>query len=152
MQNDKSPECDGFMVDFYMFFWKDIKILMVDSINYAFDVGELSVEQRHGIITLIPKKNKPRIILKNWYPFTVLNTDYKILTKCLAGRIRTVLPSIIDLDQTGFIKGMYIGENIRTIADIINHTSLKNQMAIILILDFEKKALNTIKWFFIFKI
>ncbi len=44
MQNGKSPGCDGFTVDFYKFFWKDIKTLMVDSINYAFDKGELSVE------------------------------------------------------------------------------------------------------------
>ncbi len=65
IQNGKSPGCDSFTVDFYKFFWKDIKILMVDSINYAFDIGELSVEKKRGIITLIPKRNKTRMILKN---------------------------------------------------------------------------------------
>ena len=150
MQNGKSPGCDGFTVDFYKFFWKDIKTFIVDSINYAFSIGELSVEQKCGIITVIPKKNKTRIILKNWHPISLLNTDYKILTKCLARRVHNVLPSIIDLDQTGFIKERYIGENIRTIADIIDYTSLKKQPGIILLLDFEK-AFDTIKWSFIVK-
>ncbi len=78
------------------------------------------------------------MILKNWRPISLLNTGYKILTKSLARRIYIVLPSIINLDQTGFIKGRYIGENIRTIDDIIDYTSLKHQPRILLLLDFEK--------------
>ena len=150
MQNGKSPGCDGFTVDFYKFFWKNIKTFVVDSLNYAYHTGELSVDQKRGIITLIPKKHKIRIILKNWRPISLLNTDYKILTKCLAIRLHAVLPSIIDLDQTGYLKGRYIGENIRTIADIIQYTTLKNQPGIILLLDFEK-AFDTVKWSFILK-
>ncbi len=41
----------------------------------------MSVEQRQGIITLIPTKVKHRLCLINWQPITLLNTDYKILTK-----------------------------------------------------------------------
>ena len=149
MKNGKSPGCDGFTVEFYKLFWRNIKTLLIKSINYAFEYGKLSIDQRRGIITLIPKRGKKRILLKNWRPITLLNTDYKILTKCLAIRLHSVLPSIINLDQTGFLKDRYIGENIRTIADIIEYTSLKHQPGIILLLDFEK-AFDTIKWSFIF--
>ncbi len=58
--------------------------------------------------------------------------------------MHTLGPSIINLDQTGFIKGKYIGENITTISDIIDYKSLKNQPGIILLLDFEK-VFNTIR-------
>ena len=150
MTNGKSPGCDGFTVDFYKVFWKDLKLLLVESINYSYERGELSVDQRRGIITLIPKKNRVRLLLKNWRPISLLNTDYKILTKSLALRLHKVLPSIINLDQTGFLKGRYIGENIRTIADLIDYTSIKNNPGIILLLDFEK-AFDTIKWSFIFQ-
>ena len=47
MQNGKSPGCDGFTVDFYKFFWKNIKTFVVDSLNYAYHTGELSVDQKH---------------------------------------------------------------------------------------------------------
>ena len=149
LQNGKSPGTDGLTNEFYKFFWKGIQHLVIDSLNYAVQTGELSIDQKRGIITLIPKKGKKRILLKNWRPITLLNTDYKILTKCLAIRVRRVLPSIINLDQTGFLKNRYIGENIRTISDLIDYTSLQNQPGIILLLDFEK-AFDTVNWKFIF--
>ncbi len=43
----------------------------------------------------------------------LLNTDDKILTKTLSNRLFQILPHIIDEDQTGYIKGRYIGSNIR---------------------------------------
>ena len=58
MKNGKSPGSDGFTVEFYKFFWSDIKQLVLDSINYAYHKGELSIDQRRGIISLIPKKAK----------------------------------------------------------------------------------------------
>ena len=88
--------------------------------------------------------------MKNWRPISLLNTDYKILTKCLSHRIQDVLPSIINSDQTGYIKGRYIGENIRTISDLIDFTSLRNMPGIVLLIDFEK-AFDTIRWSFLFK-
>ena len=148
MKRGKSPGCDGFTIEFYQFFWQHIKDLVIGSINYGYSNGELSVDQKRGIITLIPKKGKIRTLLKNWRPISLLNTDYKLLTKCLAMRLHHVLPSIINCDQTGFLKGRYIGENIRTIADIIEYTSIRNEPGIILLLDFEK-AFDTIKWSFL---
>jgi hypothetical protein len=150
MKNGKSPGCDGLTVDWYKFFWSDIKAFVLDSLNYAYIKGELSVDQRRGIITLIPKQGKSRIILKNWRPISLLNTDYKILTKGLASRLKKVLPSIIDHDQTGFLEGRYIGENIRTISDLIDYTSLKDMPGIILLIDFEK-AFDTVSWNYIIK-
>ena len=150
MKNGKSPGTDGLTSDFYKFFWIDIKHLVLDSLNYAYEKGELSIDQKRGIITLTPKKDKPRLLIKNWRPISLLNTDYKLLTKCLSGRLQTVLPDIIDHDQTGFLKGRYIGENIRTISDLIEYTSLKNQPAFILLIDFEK-AFDTIRWSYLAK-
>jgi len=150
MKRGKSPGTDGFPMEFYIFFWSRIKHFVISSINEGYHKGKLSIDQRRGIITLIPKKGKIRTLLKNWRPISLLNMDYKILTKCLGSRLQNVLPSIIDTDQTGFLKGRYIGENIRTISDIIQYTSLKKQPGIILLLDFEK-AFDTISWPFLFE-
>ena len=59
--------------------------------------------------------------LKNWRPITLLNCDYKIAAKAIANRLRNV-PKIINNDQTGFLKGRFIGENIRLL-DGINFKS-----------------------------
>ena len=61
--------------------------LMVDSFNYAFQTGTLSISPRLGIISLIPKKDNSLEFWKNWRPITLLNTDYKIPTKAIIMRL-----------------------------------------------------------------
>ena len=78
MSLNKSPGCDGLTVNFYKHFWYLIGQLVVDALNNAYHKGELSPEQRRGIITLIPKPGKDPKLMKNLRPITLLNTDYKI--------------------------------------------------------------------------
>ena len=56
----------------------------MDSFNYAFTTGNLSISERQGIIRLIPKKDKDPSYLKTWRPLSLLNIDYKIAAKALA--------------------------------------------------------------------
>ena len=77
----------------------------------AFDKGELSICQKRGIITLLPKKDKPTDVL-NLRLVTLLNVDFKIATKVTANRLAKVLPDIIRPKQTGYVKNRYIGENL----------------------------------------
>ena len=121
---------------------------MIRSFNFAYDNGSLSISQRRGIITLIPKPNKDTALLDNLRPISLLNTDYKILTKAIAKRLEKVLPKVINPDQTGYIKKRYIGENIRLISDIMTYTEEGNIPGIALFIYF-KKAFDTIKWDFI---
>ena len=58
MGNNKSPECDGFTVEFYKFFWDEIKMFLYNSFVWSFQHKLLSLDQRRGVITLVPKKAK----------------------------------------------------------------------------------------------
>ena len=73
MKNNKSPGLDGFTVEFFKFFWTDIGIFILRSLNYGYRSGSLSVTQKQGIITCLPKPNKSRENLKNWRPISLLN-------------------------------------------------------------------------------
>ena len=66
MDSSKTPGTDGLPAEFYKVFWKDICSFLVSALNYAFDSGRLSVTQRRGIITLIPKKDAEPYYTKNW--------------------------------------------------------------------------------------
>ena len=148
-QHNKTPGSDGLYAEFYLHFWNDISGPLIDSLNYSASVGEFSISQRQGIISLIPKKNKDPLLLKDWRPNTLLNVDYKLATKCIARRLEKVLPHLIERDQTGYIKGRYIGENIRAISDIIEQH--ENKEGMILFLDFEK-AFDSLEWEYLFKV
>ena len=138
MQNNKSPGSDGITVEFYKMFWNTIKKYYVSSINYSIEAGSLTELQKQSIITLIPKQNKDITTLDNWRPISLLNVDYKIAAKVIANRVKNIITEIIDHSQTGFIKGRYIGENIRLLFEIIDKVEEENKPGLIFFSDFEK--------------
>ena len=150
MENNKTPGTDGLTPEFYRYFWNLLGSFMVSSFNYAFRNGTLSISQRQGIISLIPKKKKNTEYLKNWRPVSLLNVDYKIATKTIALRLEKILPNLIHPCQlqSGYVKGRFIGESIRLIADTMHFTKAKNIPGVAVFLDFEK-AFDSIEWNFI---
>ena len=76
-------------------------------------------------ISLIPKDESNLTTLSNLRPITLLNEDYKILAKVIARRIESVLPKLIHSDQTGFIKGRFIGQNVRLLNDLLECTDVR---------------------------
>ena len=110
----------------------------------------MSVEQRRAIISLLAKKEKDRLFLKNWRPISLLNVDYKILAKAPANRLTKFLPLLIDEDQTGYVKQRFIGNNIKIIEDIMIYTKQNNVKGIMLTIDFEK-AFDSLKWSYLDK-
>ena len=61
------------------------------------------------------------------------------------------MPLLINNDQTGFLSRRYIGENIRTLYDLLSHTEKNNIPALLLLIDFEK-AFDSVVWLFIHKV
>jgi len=94
---------------------------VVRSLNGGFRKGELSATQKEGVIICIPKGNKSKDLIKNWRPISLLNVVYKIGSACIAKRLKRVLPSLINEDQTGLMANRYIGDNIRLIYVLISY-------------------------------
>ena len=104
MEPDKSPGTEGFPSEFYQFFWRDVSKPLLEALNYDFEIGQLSISQKRGIIKLIPKKSEELYYIKNWRTLTLLNCNYKITTKVIAKRLKTHLHKLINNDQTVFFK------------------------------------------------
>ena len=64
--------------------------------------------------------------------------------------MQEVIHTIVNEDQSGYIKGRYIGCNIRIIEDLVDLTEHFNKMGCIICLDFEK-AFDSVNWYFMFK-
>ena len=147
---DASPGSSGFTGSFFKMFWRNMKVFILNSLNYVFQSGSLSATQKLGVIILLPKPDKDKQFLSNWRPISLLNTTYKILSGALSERLKKVLPQIIHEDQKGFVAGRYIGECIRNTYDIIEYAKANNRLGLLLTIDFEK-AFDSIAHSFILK-
>ena len=72
------------------------------------------------------------------------------MAKALAIRLQKVISSVINSDQIGYIKGRYIGDNIRTMLDILEITMKELDPGLMVMIDFEK-AFDTVSWQFLYK-
>jgi len=150
MKPGKSPGDDGLPYEFYKTFWDHIKAPLVSSLRYSYKHGHLSESQRRAIITLIHKKGNKKQ-LKNYRPISLTNTDYKVLAFALSIRLQTVLDKVIGTQQTAYIKGRFIGQNIRSVLDIIEYTDREQIPGLMLCLDFHK-AFDSLEWNFMISV
>ena len=109
---------------------------MVQCFNTAF-TKEWSTSQRQAVIAVLDK-GKDRSLIANWRPISLLNVDYKIISKTIAKRLKVVLPKLIHHNQVGFITGRNIAENLRAISDIFDYTKDFNVPGILISVDFHK--------------
>eukprot|EP00887_Chlorella_sp_A99_P005770 scaffold1.g5770.t1 len=74
----------------------------------------------------------------NYRPITLLNTDYKLLAKLLANRLAPLLPRLVDPEQTGFVRGRSIGENIHLLQLLPQLLAKQGRWALAVLVDFAK--------------
>ena len=111
MAQGKAPGSDGLPMEFFVKFWDVLGLDLVDVLNFFYLSGSLSLSQRRGIIYLVFKKGY-RLDACNWRPISLLNLDYKLASRTIAGRPLKVIHSVVSKDQTCGVPGRFIGENV----------------------------------------
>ena len=147
MNKNKAPGITGFTAEFFLHFWNDIGDIITTYINDAYTNG-FFITQKRGIITLIPKKGD-QTSLQNKRPICLLDIIYKIVAKVMAIRLGKVINNLISPEQTGFIKGRYIGENLRLLSDVIDYCNLDKIGGLVMACDY-RAAFDSIEHDFIF--
>jgi hypothetical protein len=137
LPSGKAPGIDGLPFNFFCHFWDLLRCDFLAVLNESFASGSLPETMQMSIITLIFKK-KSRQDIRNYRPISLLCTDYKIIAKALAERMKLVLPSIIHEDQTGFLKDRYIGEIITIFLDVQEYLLKTVKPGLAFLADWEK--------------
>ena len=122
LKRGSCPGCDGLTTEFYARFYTRIKQLLCEAFNYCYNEGQLYDSALRGVFNLIPKHQKDPRHVESMRPITILPTDYKIVEKVLAQRIKPLLDKLINSDQKGFMASCRIQCNIRRIFDLIEFT------------------------------
>ena len=99
---------------------------------------ELSTSQWQAFIKLIEQNVKDKTYIKNWRPISLLNVDYKIISKALASCPKKVLPNLISPQQTAYVENRFTSEIGRLIADIIEITDVLSKERFLITMDIKK--------------
>lgn len=146
MAERKAPGLDGLAIKFYLKFWNVLGNDLVAVLHSCFASGCLSLSKRRGIICLTFKKGD-RLDPRNWRPVTLLNVDYKLASRLIAGHLLKVIHLVVDKDQTCGVPGRFIGENVALLRDVIDYASSSDIPIAILSLD-QEKAFDRVDWSF----
>ena len=128
--NDKAQEAGGNGFD------------IADTLATIFqDIQEHGVDERSDFALgwMCPTyKKKDKREISNYRPITLLNTDYKLLTKVLAIQLMKHVPAMIHPNQAGFIPNRSIFDHIRLAKSIITYAEVMEVDGAIVALDQEK--------------
>jgi len=105
--------------------------------NKRFRLGILTESQRGSLLRLIHKKDHMHLP-KIWRLISLLNTDYKLASKAITERLKSVMLSIIHQDQTCSVPGRSICSNLHLVRDVLDMIDKTKETVILVTLDQEK--------------
>ena len=149
-KNNKTPGPDGLSAEFFKCFLVDLMPLFKAMIEESLERGELPESLNMSYITLLPKVDnctQP----KQYRPISLLNIDYKIITRVLTNRLQKHMSSLIHIDQASAVKGRTIQTQNHLLRDVIAYAQTTNMHTAVLSLD-QVKAFDRVAHDFLFKI
>ena len=123
---DKAPRPDGFSANFFQSNWDSVGEAITREMQSFFITGQLPSTINATHIRLIPKILSPKVVV-DYMPISLCNVYYKAISKLLALRLKPVLQDIISENQTAFIPGRAITDNVLITHEVLHH--LKNSEA-----------------------
>lgn len=149
IKGSKAPGDDGYHAFFYHHFWDSVQSDCFNLIKDVFKFLNVPNELNSTLITLIPKINNP-LRINNFRPISLVNINYKMITKILVQRIRPQLEKLISPNQNSFIPNRGSDINFIVASEILHSMNKKKGKIGLLALKLDlEKAYDRLEWTFI---
>lgn len=99
---------------------------MVVEVLSVLNGGPIPEGWNETTIVLIPKVRNPELV-KDLRPISLCNVLYKLVSKVLANRLKTVLPKVICQAQSAFVPGRLISDNILVAYELTHYMRQKKK-------------------------
>lgn len=122
----KAPGPDGLPAMFYQKFWPHIKTEVLEFCLQVLNEGKSVRDINSTNIVLIPKTQQPET-MKHFRPISPCNVTYKLISKTIAKRMKQVMPSLISQEQSAFVQGRLITDNVLVAYELLHTMRGKRQ-------------------------
>ena len=116
----KAPGPDGLPPVFYQKYWHLIGADVTKAVLTCLNTGKILKAINHTYITLIPKVKNPEDV-KEFRPISLCNVIYKLISKVLTNKLKSILPKVVSESQSAFIPGKLITDNILVAFETLHH-------------------------------
>ncbi|XP_022575814.1 uncharacterized protein LOC111215880 [Brassica napus] len=150
---DKAPCPDGFSASFFQANWEITGPSVIREIQQFFQTGSLAKTVNHTYVRLIPKHLDAKRA-EDYRPIALCNIYYKIISKLLALRLKEVLNSVISENQSAFIPGRVITDNVLITHEVLHYlkSSEATQQCSMAVKTDMSKAYDRIEWRFVYQV
>jgi hypothetical protein len=143
----KAPGPDGFTSDFFHYCWPMIRTEVWEILEDSRVTGKILQAFNATFLTLVPKEGQVQHA-RQFRPIALCNVIYKLLTKVIARRLKLILPTIISPEQSGYVEGRQILDNIILAHEVIHSLQKTKTPGMLLKLDLSK-AFDKLSWDYI---
>lgn len=111
MPHDKAPGVDNFPIEFFTTQWTILGFEVCAAVKEFFETGKMHRRMNCTTVTIIPKVPNPSQV-NEFRPIACCTTLYKIITRVITNRIKSIIGDLIGKSQSSFIEGRSIADNI----------------------------------------
>jgi hypothetical protein len=151
LNKDSAPGPDGFGAYFFQHFWDIVKIDVINAVLQFFTSSWILPGYNSNIIALLPKSPNASSI-DQYRPIAMANFKFKIISKIIADRLASLLPSLISEEQRGFVHDRNIRDCLCIASEatnLLHNKSFGGNLALKIDIS---KAFDTLEWPFLLNV
>nr|XP_025628637.1 uncharacterized protein LOC112721825 [Arachis hypogaea] len=146
-ESSKAPSSDGYNMNFIKKCWEDIGQEFIGAVMEFFQTARLPSDTNVTWVMLAPKLVGAKEI-KDFRPISMMGCVYKVISKVLVRKMRTVMPGLVGETQSAFVQGRKIHDGALIVCETVQWLKTSRKKVAIIKLDFQK-AYDRVRWSFV---